>query len=107
MHLIKYFILLMTVLLLSACSTKPKEIIVVEYEYIQIELPTNLTISCSPKKPMDEHMYRNLTPNERTHYLASYIKELLGELKKCDNKVKGIKKYVDNVNSNMSDLTKG
>lgn len=96
----KAFLLTLLTLVLVGCgSTKVQEVIRVEYKYIELELPKQLTSECKPPKPMNEVQYLKLTQQERENYLAQYVLVLFGEIKKCDGKITSIKKLVEAQNS--------
>lgn len=102
----KYLLICLLALFIIGCTSKPKEIVLVEYEYITINLPSTLTTSCKPSRPIPEEEYRAMNQEQRTIYLANYASTLMGELKKCDNKIKSIVNYVTRYNENMSNFKK-
>lgn len=92
-------ILFILFILITGCaSRKPDHVITTEYEYVTYQLPTRFISGCKPSKPMDVKTYSKLDLKERENYLANYSISLLGDLKKCDNKIKGIVKYIDEIN---------
>ena len=102
----KYLFFIMLVLLtVVGCSTppKPQREVIIEYTYITYELPKSLTSRCIPKKPMPSDQYSLLSEEAKQSYLTKYVIELLGEVKKCDNKVQGIKNYIEKQNALITD----
>lgn len=93
------FILISLVMLVIGCANrKPDHIITTEYEYVTYQLPVKFASGCKVTKPMKVDDYSILTLEERENYLANYSISLLGDLKKCDSKIKGIIKFIDEVN---------
>lgn len=100
----RYF-LLIPFLFLIGCAVKETEYITkVEYEYVTYDIPKNLTTRCVPPKPIEIDKYNNLSPHERETYLTNYSITLLGDIKKCDNKIKSIVRYINEMNQSV--LTK-
>lgn len=92
-------ILVMLMMVVIGCAgRKPDHIITTKYEYVTYQLPLRFVNGCKVTKPMTVDEYSILTLEERETYLANYSISLLGDIKKCDNKIKGIMKYIDEVN---------
>lgn len=91
----KYILITMFALLITACTTVPEKEIIITKEFYTYDLPKNLTTSCKPKSPLAIETFASMTPEEQNTYLTKYTIDLLGDLKKCDNKVMGIKSYVE------------
>lgn len=96
----RVFILLLLTMFITACASKKPEVVVhTKYEYVTYEIPKNLLTNCRPKSPpIDADKYNKLSQLEKEAYLTSYSIMLMGELKKCDNKVRGIERYIKEVN---------
>lgn len=86
--------------MLTGCVTPKKELVyVTEYEYVVYDIPKQLTTPCRPGKPIDIDTYSNLSDEEKQTYLTNYIVTLMGDLKKCDNKVRSIDRYIKDINA--------
>lgn len=94
----KHLTLTLALLLIVGCASKPEKEYVIETEYIGYDIPKELTVACKPPKMVITEEYSMMTDNEKKTYLYSYISKILGELKKCDNKVIGIKEFVERQN---------
>lgn len=92
---------LVFIMVLSACASKPeiKREVIIEYTYVKYDIPSKFTTACKPSKPISVEQYSQLDTSGRESYLQSYIVELLGEVKRCDNKVQGINKLIKQQNS--------
>lgn len=104
---LKTLILIGMIVLLSVmiagCSSQPKEVIITKYEYVTMELPKGLTQSCIATKPIDINTYTNYSEDAKNKYLTNYVITLLGDVKKCDNKVSGLVKYVGDYNNSIKE----
>lgn len=100
-------ILMLLVLMVSGCATKIEETIVIEYKYVPVEVPKGLFGECKPAKPITPDKYQSLTNDERLSYLTSYSVSLLGEMKKCDNRLQAVNKYIEQHNATYREIGKG
>lgn len=93
-----FLLLIFCMLFLAGCATKENIVIKTEYEYVTYELPKEITTSCRPEKPMSNEAYSKLSSEDRESYLGTYVVSLLGELKKCDNKIRNIEEFISRNN---------
>lgn len=96
--LVKYFLISIAVLFLSACSIfqkKDPELTITDTKTIYVKVPESLLTDCKPDAPMATDRYMSLTLDERELTLSKYILTLYGTIAVCNTQIGKIKKYND------------
>jgi len=88
-----FFFLVLSLILLTGCSTSPKytELNVTDTKVVQLSIPPSLTEQVYPQKLISQEEYLKLKIYEREQYLTDYIVNLMGNLKQCNVKLEAIK----------------
>lgn len=93
--------LLITLLLaisLSGCGLFTRKVEIretIKYEYIKYNVPKLLLENCKATPPVSKIDFISMGTEEREAYLTDYAITLLSDIKLCDNKISGIKDYID------------
>jgi len=82
---VKNLFILLSLLLITGCSTLNKEkVVVTDTKVIYRVLPDNLVNPCVPDKPKTKEEYLALPIYERETYLTNYSISLLKTIKNCN-----------------------
>lgn len=103
----KRYLLLLPFIFLTGCSTKYVEVVKVEYEYVTYDIPKSLTSRCIPPRPISPVEYNTLDEAGKREYLANYTITLLGEVKKCDNKLQSVDRLIKEQNKTIEEYNAG
>lgn len=86
------FILLMAIVSLTGCvTTKTNTVTVVKNVFV--EVPSELTQSCTATAPISEQEYELLTPYNKEYWLTGYAALLLKDVAVCNDRVTKIDKW--------------
>lgn len=93
------YLFLLFCFVIVGCAVKEVEYVTkIEYEYVTYDIPKNLTTSCIPTKPIDVDTYLTMSNEEKENYLTNFSIKLMGDVKKCDNKLKSVVRYINEMN---------
>lgn len=89
----KLFFVLVLVVLVVGCSTKPQRVVVKETNYVYTSIPASSLKECSVTKPPSKKEYLESDDAGRENLLRSTMVNLYGDLNKCNSQIKSIRDF--------------
>ena len=91
------FMLVIALLCLMGCTTKPIKEVVINKEVVVETIPDELFKPCQISPLIDKEHYVSLECSDRAIYLAQYASDLLYDLKQCQVILLTLKTYNEDV----------